>query len=220
MNDEKEKKGFWQSWMTIAILLTLTIMVIIFNSQGPSIRSEQNENIPIGNVINIPPGHDNITGRNITDGDTNITVRGTNITGNNIAIMDNDTYFRKMVEVNLGEIYFNLKCISRAGQTQNFSETERCARFLSENSNLSLRHANDYNVSSSIQNAVREYKNALEYYNIGGTKLAIGARNRNASQMNDAVEDIQNGTAHVDKTTLILFGNGSFAKVSNATYTS
>jgi hypothetical protein len=198
MDDKEEKKGFWQSWMIIAVLAILAIMVFIFN---PYMISKQNENISIGNGTK--------------DNGTNVE-GNTNVTDNSIVPMDNDTFFKTMVEVNSRTIFENLDCISRAGKTKNFSETERCGKFLSDNANLFLRHLNGYNVSTYLQETLGEYKNALSYYNIGGTKLEIGARSRNLSQMGDAIKYIQNGTIYINKVADVLYGNETF-NVTNMT---
>jgi hypothetical protein len=197
MDDKKEKKGFWRSWMTIAVLAALTIMVLIFNSQSPSMLS-QNENISIGNGTNVEGS--------------------TNVMDNSTIPMDNDTFFKSVVKVNLGVISEDLNCISRAGQTRNFNETERCGKLLSENANMSLRHVSGYNVSHPLQATLDEYKKALEYYNIGGAKLEIGARNRDLSQMGDAIGYIQNGTARINVITVVLYGNGTYNTTSNTTF--
>lgn len=198
MDDKKEKKGFWQSWMTITILMALTIMVFIFNSQGPSIRSEQDENISIGNSINVEDNN-------------------ANITDNSTIIMDNDTYFKKSVEVNIGVIIDDLNCISEAGKNRDVNATERCGTFLRENSNIYLTSLSRYNVSNSLQTALDDYKKALEYYNAGGSKLETGARNKNTSQIIDAIEYIQNGTTYLDRVAIVLSGNATYNATSNAT---
>ena len=199
-NDKKEKTGFWRSWMTIAVLAALTVMVFIFNSQSPSIRLDQNVNVSISNGTNIAG---------------NGTGNDTDITNSNIAIINNDTFFKNSVEVNLAVILENLNCISEAGRNRNFNATERCGKFLSESSNIYLRNARGYNVSPSLQPALEQYKSALEFYNIGGTRLEIGARNRNLSQMGDAIEYIQNGTTNVNRVTEVLYGNGTYNTISN-----
>lgn len=188
MDNKEEKKGFWRSWMTIIILVALTIMtVFLFNSHGPYVPSFQNENISMNNGTNIK---------------TNITI-----------VADNDTLFKNSVRVNLGVIAEDLTCVSNAGQTKNFSKIERCGQFLSENANLSLSQTSGYVVSPPLQLSLGEYRNALKYYNIGGIKLEIGARNRNLAQMGDAIGDIQNGTARINMVTHLLFTNEVYSTV-------
>jgi hypothetical protein len=172
--NKEEKKGFWRSWMTIAILITLTIMVaILFNGRAPYIP--QNENI--STISN--------------SGNSNVTA------------IDNDTFFKSSANVNIGVMSEDLKCISDAGKSKDFNGIEKCGKLLSEDANLSLKHA-EYNVSSPLQLSLKEYRDALEYYNIGGAKLEIGSRNRNVSQMAEAIGYIQNGTARISMVTYIL----------------
>jgi hypothetical protein len=212
MDDKEEKKGFWRSWMTITILLALTIMVaFLFSSHSPYIPY-QNENTSIGNGTNVE-GSTNIVGNG-----TNVE-GSTNIVGNSTIVMDNDTFFKTAVRVNFGTISEDLNCISAAGKNRNFNETERCGKLLSENANLSLMHVSGYNVSHPLQTALNEYKNALEYYNIGGTKLEIGARNRDLSQMGNAIGDIQNGTVRINMVTAVLYGNGTYNTMSGTSNT-
>lgn len=198
MDDQKENKGFWRSWMTITILAALAIMtVFLFSSQSPYVPSFQNGNISMNNGTNVK-------------GSVNIIENSTNA-------MDNDTFFKSDVKVNIGIISENLQCISNAGRTKNFTQIERCGQFLSENANISLSHASGYKVSHPLQIPLNEYKKALGYYNIGGTKLVIGAKNRDLSQMGDAIGYIQNGTARFDMVASALYGNELYSAASNRT---
>lgn len=217
MDDKKEKTGFWQSWMTIAILLAFTLMVVWFNSQSPSIRPEPDENISIGNGTHVPIGNGtNFTienGANISTGnEENIPI------GNNTNVqMDIDTSFQNWIVLSFKVIDENLECISKAGNKRNFTDMERCGKFLGDNSNISLRHINEYNnVSSSMKTVLDEYEKALKDYNIGGIKLEIGARNGNVSQMGDAIGDIQNGTNHIKVVDKILYQDVINARYANS----
>jgi len=198
MGNETEKKGFWRSWMTITILATLVIMtVFLFSNQSPYVPSLQNGNISMNNGTGIKGS------ANIIDNSTNA--------------MDNDTLFKNSVRVNLGIIAEDLTCVSNAGQTKNFSKIERCGQFLSENANLSLSQTSGYIVSPPLQLSLGEYMSALKYYNIGGIKLEIGARNRNLAQMGDAIGDIQNGTARINMVTHVLFTNEAYGATPSGT---
>ena len=189
MNDKKEKTTVWK--MPIIIMLAMVIIVLLFNSQSSSPYRDQNENISIEN-------NKNVTGNDVVTMDN-----GTNI------IRDNDTYFKNWVTVSFKTIAENLDCISKAGKNRNFTDMERCGKFLSQNSDNNLRFINGYSVSSSMQTTLEEYKEALENYNIGGIKLETGAKNRNASQMGDAIKYIEMGTTGVKNVTTILYPNGT-----------
>jgi len=196
MDDKKEKTGFWQSWMTIALLLAMTLMVVWFNSQGPIVRSEPDENISIGNNVNISIG--NNVNMSIAN-DTNVPTEK----------MNNDTFFKNWVSVSFDVIKENLDCISTAGYKKDIVNMERCGRFLSDNSNTSLKNINEYSISSSMQKLSDEYRQALEDYNAGGTILEIGAKNENASQMGLAAKYIQSGNMHIEVVNVLFQGNAS-----------
>lgn len=209
MDDKKEKTGFWQSWMTIVILSALAIMVIWSNIQTPSVRPESDENVSMGNLTHIPTSNNANTVRN----DITTTVdNSTNVQA------DNDTIFKTWMALSFKEINGNLDCISKESTFRNFAGIERCSELLANNSNFSMRHTVTYNVSSSLQAVSDEYIRALEDYNIGGMKLEIGARNQNESQMGDAIEYIQNGTAHIQLIDSMLNNNSISSNASGAKF--
>lgn len=210
MEDEKEKK-FWQSWMTIVILLAVVVMVAWFNSQSPAIRLD--ENISIGNGTRVPI--ENSAGVQIGNGADVQTGKstGVQIENNTVVQMDNDTFFKAWVAVSFKVINENLDCLYKAGEVRNLTSVEACGRLLAENSNSSLRHMSGYiNVSTSLLAVSNEYKKALEDYNIGGVDIVIGAKNKNGSQMSNAIEYIQNGTAHIKLVDKMLSGNNTTVK--------
>jgi hypothetical protein len=207
MEDKKDKK-FWQSWMTIAILLAIVIMVAWSNFRGPIVQPEKNiltgveAHVPIGNDANVQTGN----------GDDVKTTRsiGTQAENSTVVPMDNDTFFRTWVGLSFNAISANLDCLYKAGGVRNIIGVEACGKLLADNANASLTHMNDYiNVSISMQAASDEYKKALEDYSIGGTNIVIGAKNQNDVQMSDAIGYIQNGTAHVKLVDKMLSGNNT-----------
>lgn len=153
------------------------------------------------------------------DNGTNVTrviLEDTDTANNNTSIIGvNDTYFKNWVTISFKTMAENLNCISEAGKNRNFTDMERCGKFLSQNSDNALRFINEYNVSPSMRVVLEEYKKALESYNIGGVKLETGARNRNASQMGNAIKYIEGGTASVNNVTTILYPNGTFGTKNN-----
>ncbi len=232
MDDRKEKTKFWQSWMTITILLSVTIMVIWSNIQGPAIRSDAEENISIVNETYVPDSdkksetdkniligsgiHSQIGyGKNVQIGrDPNISSENdTNILSNK---MDNDTFFQNWVATSFDVIDANLKCISESSYKKDFANIEKCGRFLEENSNISLRDIKEYdNISPHTKIISDEYESALKDYNIAGNKLTIGARNKNVSQMGYAIEYIQDANNRIKKINSILYQDSIDAKFKN-----
>lgn len=191
MSDKKEKTITWKNWMSIIIILAMIIIVLLFNNQSSSLYPGQNKNVSIENNANV------------NGSDTNIINNSTKVTS------DNDTYFKNWVTVSVKTMTENLNCISKAGKNRNFTDMERCGKFLSENSNNSLRSIDEYNVSPPMQITLEEYKKALQNYNIGGVKLETGARNRNVSQMGDAIIYIERGATDVDNIIVILYPNST-----------
>lgn len=179
MDDKKEKTVSWKNWISMIIILAMIIFVSFFNSQSQILFPDQNEKRADNNTS---------FAENTTNIDANIT-------------MNDDIYFKKLATVSLKTIAENLNCINKGGKNKNFTDIERCGKFLRENTNNSLRTMNQLNVSSSMQVTFEEYKNALINYNIGGEKLEIGAINRNASQMGDAIKHIENGNVGINNMT-------------------
>ena len=209
MDDKKEKPGFWQSWMTITVLSALVIMVIWSNVQTPATRPESDENISMGNAAHVPKNNDVNTGEN------EISAQAEN---NTDVPMDNDTFFKTWISMSFMAINENLDCISKASGIKNPAGVEVCSGFLANNSNISLKGIEQHNISSSMQNVSEEYIKALEDYNIGGARLEIGARNRNESQMRDAIGYIQNGTAHVKLVDAMLNNNSISSNASGTKF--
>lgn len=205
MEDRKEKTKFWQSWMTVAILLGVTIMVIWFNAQGPAVRPEPDENISIVNSLrdSKPISIGNNKPISIGNNETISIGSSKHISiGNNTNVtekkMDNDTLFKTWVGVSFNAINDNLNCISQAGYKKDIVNVENCGIFLRANSNLSLENMNRYSISPSIQNMSDEYRKALEDYNVAGINLEIGAKNRNTSQMALGAKYIKSGNMHIE----------------------
>jgi hypothetical protein len=221
MNKEKEEPKFWQSWMTIVVLLAVVVMVAWFNSQNPTMRPGENiktgngTHVPIGNGADVQTGN----GADIQTGNVD-----TQVEKSTVVPMDGDTFFKTWIALSFGAINENLDCLSKASVFRNLVDIELCGKSLADNSNSSLRHMNEYaNISTSMKTASDEYKKALENYNIGGANIAIGAHNNNLSQMSNAIGYIQNGTAHIKLVDKMLNDNnttdGKFARSKIGTNT-
>lgn len=178
MNNRKEKSWIGKNLVLIMVILATVLIVILLNGQslfnGQSSNPISDQNVSIGNNTNM-------------SNETNA-----------------DKDFKNWLSLSFMPIYNDLDCISKAGKNQNFSDTELCGKLLKEDSNRSLRQISKYNVSISLQASLDEYKKSLEYYNIGGLNLEIGARNRNVTQMVEATRYIQNGTENMYIVTNIL----------------
>lgn len=101
----------------------------------------------------------------------------------------------------------SLKCLSKAAKSENFSQTETCARLLKEDSNRSLNQIDSYNtsnISTDLKSALGLYRISLENYYMGGENLEIGARNENTSKMGIAIQYVQNGTAYANDAMILL----------------
>lgn len=211
MDDRKEKTGFWQSWMTITLLLAVAIMVFWFNSQGPAVRYE-GENVSVGNGAYVPIG-DNVDIKTENNVDTPIeneknspTSSGTNTSTGR---MDNDTFFKTWIGVSFNAINYDLDCISQAGYKKDIANVERCGGFLRNNSNLSLEDIDGYSISPSMNKLSNEYRQALLDYNAAGMYLETGAKNRNASQMAIGAKYLKSGNMHIEVVNILFSGNES-----------
>lgn len=176
MADEKEEKTWiGKNLMLIVVILATVLIVALISYQGPN--SIPNENTSTGSNINA--------------------TAESNVTGKDKIFMSwfNSSYI-------LG--YDDINCITKAAKKKNFTDTEQCGKWLKENSNRSLQQIDTYNVSSSLQAALDEYKKSLEDYNLGGINLEIGARDKNATQMNIATKYIRNGTARVERAMIMI----------------
>lgn len=172
-NNEKTWIGQNLTLVVIILVTTLIAILFLFNGQNSSPNLISDQSISVRNNINIS---------NITD-----ISNGTNVT-------DKDKDFKNWFSLSFMLIYNDLDCISKAGKNQNFSDTELCGKLLKENSNRSLEQISRHNVSITLQTVLEEYKKSLEYYNVGGINLEIGARNRNMTQIIEATKYIRNGT--------------------------
>lgn len=117
---------------------------------------------------------------------------------------DEDKNFKNWVYLSFRSIMYDVNCISKAAEKHNFSETERCGTLLRDNSNRSLGQIDTYNISSSLDEARSEYRQSLEYYNIGGLNLEIGAKNRDPQQMYNATVYIRNGSERMGRVVSLL----------------
>lgn len=139
--------------------------------------------------------------------DASININGkTNISEITINVTDEDKNFKNWIYLSFIVIVDDLNCIPKAAKKQNFSETELCGKHLKDNSNIYLKQTDRYNISSSVQDVRDEYKKSLEYFNLGGINLEIGARNRDPRQMYNATVYIQNGTSNMERV-MTLLGN-------------
>lgn len=183
IGNEKEKTGTRNNIMLIAIILAMALMAIFIINYQPN-------SVPNGNKS--------------TNGDTNLTNR-TNMT-------NEEKNLRTWFVLSYAPIRDNLKCISKAAKSENFSQTETCARILKEDSNRSLSQIDSYNtsnISATLRSALSLYKMSLESYHIGGENLETGAKNQNASVMSMATRYIQNGTNYVNSAMTILKVNNT-----------
>ncbi len=119
-------------------------------------------------------------------------------------VTDEDKNFKNWVYLSYRPIFDDLTCVSNAVNKKSFNETERCGRLLKDDTNRTLRQIETYNVSVYMQAAWSEYKKSLEYYNLGGLNLEMGARNRNINELDDANMYIHNGTDRIERVMQIL----------------
>lgn len=125
-----------------------------------------------------------------------INANNSNGTGNgmatNITTVDKNTYnttgddknFTKWLAMTSRLLSNDLDCIVKAAKNENFTDTERCAKFLRENSDRALNGSNLHNnISANIVPVLDQYKGALKNYSIGGEFLEMGAKSKNATQM-------------------------------------
>jgi len=192
MNKEELKKIIKDNSYIIAIVLVTGVVLFLVNS-GVDIFSTPIQNNTQDISINI-------------NGKTNISEITINVT-------DEDKNFKNWIYLSFRVIVDDLNCIPKAAEKQNFNDTARCGGFLKDNSNMYLKQIDRYNISSSVQDVRDEYKKSLEYFNLGGINLEIGARNRDPRQMYNATVYIQNGTSNMERVMTLL---GNDAKMPEA----
>lgn len=182
MEKERLKKTVKGNFAIIAIITVIGIILFSLPNIG-IFSNSKNDPINIGDI-------------NITETDLNKTIN----------ITDKDKNFKNWIYLSIVPIIDDINCVSKAAKKQNFSDTERCGIFLRDDSNRSLRQIDGYNISLSLKDVRDEYRKSLEYYNLGGLNLEIGARNRDPLQMYNATMYIQNGTRGIDRI-MVLLGN-------------
>jgi len=183
MDKEKLKKIIRENFGIIIIVLIAAVILISLNmSQNLFTNPELNAPAKINRNFSI------------------------NENGSTLNITDDDKNFKNWIYLSYRLILDDLNCVSKAAKRQNFSDTERCGRFLKDNSNLSLSQIDSYNISVSLLEVRDDYRKSLIYYNLGGSNLEIGARNRDSKQMYNATVYIQNGTSNMERV-MILLGN-------------
>lgn len=125
-------------------------------------------------------------GNNVNKNNSSDTGKGANYTEKtfNVAPNSDDENFTKWLTMSNLLISNDLGCIVTAAKNQNFTDTERCGKFLKEDSDRSLNDSNLHNnISVSLVPVFNQYKDALKNYNLGGEYLETGAKNQNATQM-------------------------------------
>jgi hypothetical protein len=185
MDKERLKKTVRDNFTIIVIILAVAIILFLLPNIG--IFSGRQQNDPTNIDVN----------SNGTEIDLNKTI---------INITDKDKDFKNWFYLSIVPIINDINCISKSAKEQNFSDTERCGRFLRDDSNRSLRQIDGYNISLSLEEARDEYRKSLEYYNLGGLNLEIGAKNQDLLQMYNATPYIQNGTIGINRV-MDLLGN-------------
>lgn len=186
MDKEKLKKTIRDNFTIIAIILIVSMISFLLSDKNFFPKSE----------LNIPTN----VNKNLTNGTT-------------INMTDDDKNFKNWFYLSFRTITDDINCISKAAKKQNFSDTARCGEFLTSDANISLGQINTYNVSSSMQEALDEYRKSLEDYAIGGSNLEMGAKNMDMQQMNNATMYIQNGTTRMGHI-MSLLGNDAQIKLA------
>lgn len=171
---EKKSKGR-NTKVNMAIILIVIVLISL-----PQIISFNKEN-------------GNVNEKNVTYFDDNDLKPRTNYTN----LTDKDKEFINWFSLTYVPIRNDLVCISNAAKKENFSETQKCSKFLKEDSQRSISQIGQFNESLSMNNAISEYKKSLENYYIGGKDLEIGTKNRDISLMSNATEYIKVGNVHI-----------------------
>lgn len=124
---------------------------------------------------------------NINNGNTATSNTSANNTTANNKILNmsgDDENFTKWLGMSSRLVANDLDCISKAAKNQNFTDTEKCGKFLGEDSNRILNESNSHdNISIYLVPVMDQYKDALKNYSLGGENLEIGAKNQNATQI-------------------------------------
>lgn len=145
---------------------------------------------------------------NISNQNTDVNNAGTNGTANTIANKNafnatdddknalngtsDDKNFTTWLSMTSSIISDDLGCIVKSAKRKNFTDTERCAKFLRENSDRTLNSSDSHNnISAHLVPILNQYKGALKNYSIGGEYLEMGAKNKNTTQMVIASNYIQ-----------------------------
>lgn len=158
-------KDILKEWKMLVIIVTCTSLVLL------AINMSNNAD----NTINT--NDNNGTGNGTT---TNITI----VNKDALGITNDDKNFTKWLVMSSSLLSNDLDCIVKAAKNENFTDTERCAKFLRENSGRALNNSDLHNnISANLIPVLDQYKGALKNYSLGGEYLEIGARNQNATQM-------------------------------------
>lgn len=187
MNKE-ELKNILRDNFNIIVIVLISAMAIFVFLPGTELSSDSTPNIIQNSSI-----EEDIMNINKTSNDT------TNITGD-------DKDFKEWVYISFVSINDDINCILKAAKKQNFDDTEICGRLLKDDSNLYLGQIDKHNISSSLQELRDEYEKSLEYYNLAGSNLETGARNRDSQLMYNATIYIQDGNTHMERVA-VLIGN-------------
>lgn len=148
----------------IIIIISIGLIILVFNYSS-YIKNEPTQNIT--------PIKTNIT-KDINNNET-----------------DNDKDFKNWMALSYTPIYDDVNCITKAAKDKSFSDIELCGKLLKDDSNRSLKQIGSYNISLSLIPLFNQYKKSLQYYNLGGENLEIGARNRDAQKMGISSEYIR-----------------------------
>lgn len=123
---------------------------------------------------------------------SNITTNITADIGSLTNPTNKDKQFKTWLTLSYRTIADDLGCISKAAKNENFTSTGRCANFLQDDSNRSLKQIITYdNVSISFKPALEQYRKSLQDYNIGGKELETGSNNKDLEKMSAGYSYIQ-----------------------------
>lgn len=167
----KKSKGM-NSKINVSIILIIIVLISL-----PQILSFSKENEKIEKNV------------------TYFSENGSKPQTNGINLTDKDKEFMNWFGLTYIPIKNDLVCISDAAKKENFSETQRCARFLKEDSQRSINQSQFNNQLN--ESALDKYIQSLENYYIGGKSLEIGAKNRDILLMSNATAYIKEGNIQI-----------------------
>jgi len=158
-------KDVLKEWKMLIVIVICTSLVLLAINMGNNAENTINAN------------NSNGTGNGTTTGATTVDKNVYNVS-------DDDKNFTKWLAMSSRLLSNDLDCIVKAAKNENFTDTERCAKFLRENSDRALNNSDLHNnISANIVPVLDQYKDALKNYSLGGEFLEMGAKSKNATQM-------------------------------------